>query len=285
MRKVKWTTTRWRLPGRLRMERFAELLAKKENAEILGSDFLLALERRRETLESRAYKALAIQAPLFLMLTFALLNLDVKVSILGLSTDSAKSLREVLLIISTAFAVGFSSNGRQLQNINEMLKAAARKFAGSNNDLREFLEVRYGLGELSYLSTFHDDLTIGRAQWFIVAIMAFGAALLVGVLFAMAFAVQMLTFREIYLHPNFSTEVSILVIAIALAGDVVTTLMALLTRGIQPYQTMEDFRKLNKLGEKDQEQYNAVIKDIVAKHYSKGLLAQLFGRPKMKKLS
>src|ERR1700694_2211620 len=123
MRNVKWTTTRWRLPGRLRMERFAELLGKKEHKDILGSEFLTGLEKRRDILESRSYKAMAIQAPLFLMLTFALLNLDVRFSILGFTTDSAKSLREVLLVISAAFALGFSSNGRQLQNINEMLKA------------------------------------------------------------------------------------------------------------------------------------------------------------------
>jgi hypothetical protein len=266
------------------MERLQELMAKKENADILGSEFVSGLEKRRDLLESRSYKALAIQAPLFLMLAFALLNLDVQVSILGLSTASAKSLREVLLVVSTAFSLGLSAFGRQLQNVNEMLKAVVAKVGGSNSDLREFLQVRYGLGEFSFLSSFNDEFKVGTTQWVLISFAAFGASLLVVVLFVVAFAIQLLTFREIYLHPNYSVEVSMAVIALVLLGDVVSVLMSLLTRGYQPYQTFEDFLKLNKLAQKDPEQYSAIIREIVQRHYSKGLIRRVFGRPKMKRM-
>src|SRR6185437_13454448 len=97
-RKTKWTTTRWVWPEKIRIERYKQLHASSKYKDVFDLRYLDGLEKRRELIEGRRYKSSAIQIPLFLLLTFSLLHLDLTVSIAGFSIASARGLREILLL-------------------------------------------------------------------------------------------------------------------------------------------------------------------------------------------
>ncbi len=115
-------------------------------------------------------------------------------------------------------------------------------------------------------------------------LIALPALLFVSALVVVAIVVQFLNLREIWLHPNVSPAVSVIVIIFVLAVDLVIGVMAWLRRGPQPFQTFEDSNKLSKLEWKDRAKYDAIINDIVRRHLAKGAIRRLLTRPKMKRL-
>ncbi len=143
-RKTKWTTTRWVWPKRIRTQRYSQLHGASEYKEIFDQKFLDGLEKRRELLEGRSYKALAIQVPLFLLLAVSLIKQDVKLAIVGFSIDGVGGLREILLVISSFLALMTSGFNRELGDLKEIIKGAVEKISQGKPDAREFLNVRYG---------------------------------------------------------------------------------------------------------------------------------------------
>lgn len=276
------TTTRWRSPITLRMERFAELQAKKKYADLLGAEFMSALEKRLDLLEGRFYKGLAIQIPLFFMLAFSLLNVDVKTTLLGFSVESAKSLREIVLFISIPVALVMAAFQLEQASVKEMLKASIRRVASSDPDLTEFLEVRYGLSY--FTSKPYGSLNFGSAQLIALILLILIVYALAALMLLAVTVVQIGNLREIYLHPNFSPAISKLVIVVVIVGDVALVLMAFLTTMVQPYQSMEDATKLIKLAHSDPEKFREIISQMVKVQRSKGWIRRTFGRIKMKPL-
>ncbi len=241
----KWTTSRWRLPGRLRRERLRQLLSKSDLEEIFGNSFIEGLEKRKESLERVQWRLIAIQVPLFLFLAFSLLKLDVNLNVLGISAGVSQKLREVLLLLSTTFGVISATMNRELGFVKEMMKAFIEKQSGTDNNLKEFLEARYGLSLISPLQSFDSDLIVGKTQFVGFIIWIASGLVFVGMLILMAVAVQFLNLIEIYLNPNVSRGASFFVIAYVVLGDVIALGSWLLAYSVQPYQTYEDFRESN----------------------------------------
>ena len=146
MRRPILTTRSWQLPSRLRQDRFRELLISAEyNA--FDDNLMVAIEKRRDLIEGRQIKLIAIQAPLFLLLAFSLLNIDLNVSVAGFSAATSKALREVVLVISSVFGLGIAAFGRQIVYLNEMLKAEIERKSKGNAFALGFLELRYGVSQ------------------------------------------------------------------------------------------------------------------------------------------
>jgi hypothetical protein len=265
------------------MERFAELLAKKKYADLLGLEFISGLEKRNDLLEGRFYKALAIQTPLFFMLAFSLLNVDVKVTLLGFSIDSARSLREILLVLSIPVALATAGIQLHQSSIKELLKTSIRRVAGEDPNLKAFLEVSYGLSYFTATAP-GGDLNYGWFQLIVGLLVLVMLLMLIGVMIVAALTVQIASMREILLHPNFSPAISKLVVAFVVSGDVLLLLLGVLSTGIQPYRSMEDFKKWNKLAEREPEKAKQILEEIVREHMSKGWIRRTFGRPKMRRL-
>jgi hypothetical protein len=171
-----------------------------------------------------------------------------------------------------------------LGDIKEIMKGAVQKISRGKPDAKDFLNVRYGLGELSSVWTFDPALLIGNFQFVWAVLLVLPTLLLVGALVVAAFVVQFLNLREIWLHPNFSPAVSVVVIIFALLVDLVLGIINWLRRGPQPFQTLEDSNKLAKLEWKDKAKHDAIINDIVRRHLAKGPISRLLTRPKMKRL-
>jgi hypothetical protein len=138
MRELRKTTTRWLSPIKLRAERFAELQAKKKYTDLLGAEFIAGLEKRNDLLEGRYYKGLAIQIPLFFILALSLLKVDVKTTFLGFSIESAKSIREILLVLSVPVALFMAMIHLQQASIKEMLKTPSSALRETRQTLRIF---------------------------------------------------------------------------------------------------------------------------------------------------
>lgn len=282
--KTRWTTTRWVLPRKIRMERYGQLHGSSKFKDIFDQKFLDGLEKRRDLLESRNYKLTAIQIPLFLLLAFSLVNLDVKVSLAGFTLEGVRGLREILLIISSIVGVVSFGVARQLGDLNEVMKAATEKIAGGKADVKNFLNVRYGLEELSIPSTFDPSLLIGKLQLASIVLAAIPYVLVVIALIVTVLGVQFLTMRDIWLHPNFSPDVSIAVIVFVVATDAASLIINWLHRGLQPLQTLEDTKKLDRLEWKDKSKYDEIVKEIAMQHARRGFFSKLLFRPHVRRI-
>ena len=284
MREPKWTTTRWKLPGKLRKERLAQLLARSDLRDIFDKDFIKGVEERKYLLEGRQWKLLLIQLPLFLFLAFSLLDLKVTVTVVGISTEASKSLREILLLLSAAFGLGYSSMDREIGYLNDILKAFILKQAGKDAEVRDFLDVRYGMGEISPFKTFDENLYPGKAQLVAFFVWVAMVVVFISMLVVLVLAVQVLNLFAVYYEPNFSREASIFVIVFVLLADVATILPWLMTRSVQPYDTFEDAKKLDRLQMTDTKKWHEILRKMGEQHASKGIFRRIFGRPKMPRI-
>src|SRR6266478_6105776 len=121
-RKMRLTTTRWLWPHIVRQERYGQLHGSTKYKDIFDQKFLEGLEKRRDLLESRNYKLWGLQIPLFLLLAFSLVNLDLKVSLAGFSIEGVRGIREILLVILAILAMGSSNIQRELNDVKEVMK-------------------------------------------------------------------------------------------------------------------------------------------------------------------
>jgi hypothetical protein len=281
---TKWTTTRWVFPRKIRSERYGQLHGSTKYKDVFDQQYLDGLEKRRDILESRIYKLGALQVPLFLLLAFSLVNLDAKVSIAGFSIEGVRGLREILLVISSIIGVESSSIARQLGDLKELMKAATEKISGGQADARNFLNVRYGLEELSDISKFDQSLQIGKFQIAMLLLAGLPYLVVVLALVVIVLAVQFLTLREIWFHPNFSPGISVAVIVFVVATDIATLFLSWLHRGWQPFQTLEDKNKLDKLQWRDKAKYDEINNEIASQHMRRGFFSKLVYRPHMRRI-
>ncbi len=188
-------------------------------------------------LQSRSFKILGPQAPIFVLLVFSLLSFDVNVSMFGISASGVKGLREVLLAISATIGLAAYEINRDLGLLNEMLRGFIESKSTPNSDVREFLEVRYGVAELSSFRSFSNELKSSWYQITLAGLWVLCAVLMLVLIVSFALSVQFLILREIYVHPNFSLEVSLLVILYVLLSDLLSLIGFVRFKMIQPYRS------------------------------------------------
>jgi hypothetical protein len=190
--KMKMTTTRWVWPSQLRTQRYAELHGRSAYKDVFNAKFLDGLEKRRDLIEGRYYKALAIQIPLFLLLAFSLVKPDLKLSIVGFSIDGVRGLREILLVVSSTMNVVIWNFTKELQDINEMLSGVAQKLSRENADALAFLRTRYGLNDDSAPQVFEPSLLLGKIHLVSALLAIAPAVLFIGSLVIAGLVVQFL---------------------------------------------------------------------------------------------
>lgn len=232
---MKSSTSVWRLPAILRRERLIELMTEEDSKELFDWDFVEGLEKRKESIERLQWKLFAIIAPVFLFLAFSLLNIDVSVSVLGVSAQASKSLREILLLIAATFGTIAGVVNRDLQFVREMIGAIVEQKAQGKIEVKEFLEQRYGLSQFSPLISFSPNLKAGKVQKFMATILVFSAIAWLIMLATIVLGVQILNLIEVYYHPNVSPTAAWFVIAYAITGDVMGIANWFLGRSLQPY--------------------------------------------------
>lgn len=94
----------WADNSKARKERFSELLNTPVFKDILSEKHIDGLERRRDLLAGRSEKLVVLQMLIFVFLGLSILSAQFSISIFGISTVSARSLRELLLVISYTLA-------------------------------------------------------------------------------------------------------------------------------------------------------------------------------------
>jgi hypothetical protein len=193
------------------------------------------------------------------------------------------TIREILMVLTVPVALAMAHIQHQQANIKEMLKNSVARIAGADADLKDFLEVRYGLGYFTS-KPYRRDLSFGCPQLVGGIVFILLICTLIGLMLVAALGVQIGCIREISLHPNFSPAIAKLVIAVVIGGDIALLLFVFLTASIQPYQSLEDWNKLTKLADRDPEKVKQILEAIFKQHTSKGWIRRTFGRPKMKRL-
>ncbi len=204
-------------------------------------------------------------------------------TIFGVSIESAKTLREVLLIVSSTLGIVALIIQNQLFYLNEMLDVVAIKQSAKNKSLNEFLEIRYGTNFL-LVSDYSDDLKGGAFKVITAVIFIAAFVSLFLIIGFLGLAVHVLNLIEVYNHPNLSPGLSKLVMTYVILADVVSVTTIILTVSILPYQTWEDFNKLQKLKDKDEAAYQAVLKEVASTYVKKGRLRRIFSRPKLPRM-
>jgi hypothetical protein len=283
-RKMRLTTTHWLLPHIIREERYRQLHGSTKYKDIFDQKFLEGLEKRRDLLESRNYKLWALQTPLFLLLAFSLVNLDVKVSLAGFSIEGARSIREILLVISGILQMRTANIQLELNDVKELMKGAVEKISGGKIDVLDFLNVRFGLGGMSEPGRYDPKLRLGGFHLALAtlailpAFLYFGAAVILGI------GIEFVTMWQIWFHPNFSRAVSAAVIAFVLAKYIALLSVIWLKLGIQPLQTYEDLEKLSKMQWKDKARFDEIFGEVKQQHAKRGFFSKLLFRPHLPRI-
>lgn len=236
-------------------------------------------------LEAREWKLIAWQIPLLLLLALAVVEIDVKVSLLGFSADGVKSLREILLVLSTTLVLIFIPTSSAVLSLKEMLGAVVDHQAKGNDDLQDFLEVRYGLSDVFSIRSFASELE--ASTWFqtSLAIILLVSIVMMGLmLLSTAFGLHILNLIEVYKHPNFSFLASLMVIIYVVLGDVFVLGWWLISQGYQPYKTHEDAQKLHSLLKTDRKAAEKILREVAVKYHARGFIRRFLTRPKLPKL-
>jgi hypothetical protein len=284
MRKPKWTTLRWRSPPSLRKERFQQLLAKRDLNNVFGERFIDQLEHRRDLLENKRWRLTVWQIPIFLFLAFSLLNMDTSIILFGISVKSLSHIREVLLIISSSLAIWAWTIDTPIRFIQEMMGACINKLSNNDDDLRDFLKIRYGLAGWS-LKVFDKNLK-PTLMYGIIAIMMLLAIVIIAIMIvAILLSIQIASLYEINNYPNFSHGVSIFVISYVGLVDFFVLSAAILTTVKIPYSTYEDLNMLVRLKKRNPDAHQKIINDMVNEYLKRKRIVRMFTRPKLRRIN
>ena len=173
----------------------------------------------------------------------------------------------------------------EMANLKEVLESAVNHYSNDRPALTELLRIRYGLTDTSLAFAYDTDLMLSLPQKLLGALITLCVGFIIVFLASIVIGVQVLTLRAIYLEPNYSQFVSLLVIFFALAVDLYLVGISILSRSIQPFATLADFKRLNEIKKTDRKQYDDILKDIAKHHFEKSLLIRLFTRPRMKRVT
>jgi len=284
MRKPTWSTTRWRLPRSVREENYSKVFAKQEFKETFDTKFADGLEKRHDVLEGRKFKIVAIQIPIFILLLLSVLDLDFPITILGVTPHSSKNIRELLISVYATIGLYMTNLDIETNELKEVLRAYIQQRFRTDPTAELILRKRYGLGTRG-VHTPSDDLFIGRLQLIFGTLGAFATILVVAVLFIFAVVLEVYVLIDIYNSPSFSPLVSKMTIVYVVACNIAAIVYWLFNHSLQPFQSFADFERLGKLQVSNPEEYDRIIRDIVAEHYKKGLFRRLLTRPKMKRIT
>jgi hypothetical protein len=246
--------------------------------------FLEGLEKRRDLLESRTYKLWGLQTPLFLLLAFSLINLDVKLSLAGFSIEGVRGIREIILVILGLLAMASSNLQRELNDVKEVMRGAVAKMSGDKIEVLDLLKVRFGLGELTGPGGYDPKLLSGGFHLALGILAILLALFFVGAAVVLALGIELATMWQIWLHPNFSRAVSGAVIAFVLAKYIVLLIVIWLKLGFQPFQTYEDIEKLSKIQWKDRARFDEIIGEIRQQQEKRGFFSKLLFRPRLPRI-
>jgi len=281
VRKPKLHTISWTKISTLRKQKFDALLSK--HGEIFDEKFIEMVQKRRERLLNLTLKLTAIQVPILAFLTFALIPVDASVSVLGISPATNRNLREILIVFSAItglLAVGLSVNR---QTLSDIVQAYVDKRSKSDNEANEYLSIGHGLSFASLPNSDYGLLSFGRGYLMLLLLLIFLVISLFIITVGAALALHVLILRDIYYYPSYSHAVSLLVISLVIACDLLGLIWTLLATGFWPMQNLERLHALSRIEEKTPQRAKEIYKEMAMRYYKKPWLLRLITRPRLPK--
>jgi hypothetical protein len=127
-------------------ERFRAALNKTEvRKEIFNEKFIDGLEKRHDALAERQRKAMLVTGSAFLLLSIALLAVNVPVSLFGVSASNAGNLRELLLVLLASIPLFTLFGSIEQTRIADAMNAWISRASRGDKDVERVLLLRYGL--------------------------------------------------------------------------------------------------------------------------------------------
>lgn len=236
----------WRTLGSIRRGRLKAIFAAEDYKGIFDEKFFENVMARLSVLEDRDLKIAALIVTTWAVLAISLLPVHVQINLFGFTSDSLSGLREIILILYSSLGLYLSTVRQQASYLKEMLRAhdenvTPAKGPGSD-DARNVLLLAHGISHAwspppseAGLSPMFWTLGINLLRDFFVIL--FAMAILVGTV-----AVQWLIMVEIFKHPNYSQEISVLVIAFVIAVDLIMLTGWYMRKGLYPYRDQNPTR-------------------------------------------
>jgi hypothetical protein len=200
--------------GRIQQrQKFAEMLDdEKLRRDVFNEKYFEGLERRMDQLKGFHSKIQLIQWTGILLLALAVLSVHIPISLFGLSTGDAHSVREILLLILATVPLAALSPSLQEANVTEQLEVYADKISEGNAAVRRAVRARYGLSNEMPRMFAEGGPPIGFRQ---LPTLLSGGIGIIG-FFLMTFVVftsiEIAAMIDIVRNPTISTRVSWLVI-------------------------------------------------------------------------
>lgn len=269
------------------------LLCQEQFYETIGSlpagkspfddKFFAFVRKQHAALGKLLSKLIIVQIPIFTFLVLGLIPIHVQFSILGVSPDANKNLREVLVVISAILGLITAAINLNRNVLDDLTKAHLRRQSKGKKDVAELLEIAYGFNVVGLPNPGFRRLLFGGSYTLFLLSILIVILLLVAAIIVAAGTIHFLILRDIYQQPSFSTLVSICVIGFVLICDLLVLALGILGSGMVPMQDFENLRKLTDLQELYPERAKKMYQAIIERHYRKPFFWRIMSRPKIPK--
>jgi hypothetical protein len=261
---------------------FYNQLVKTSNANIFSEKFIEVVQRRRDTIDSRNFKLLGFQIPIFALLMMALIPIQAKVSVAGITPEASRNLREVLVVVSALLGLAVTFSNIHENILKDMVKAYIQKISKRNSAVSEFLEVGYDVSSVVFPDRYlGDHVQLGWGVTVFFGAWISGLCILLAAVLLGAFCIHVAILRDIYVDPSFSAAVSASVIGFVLLCDFVGLSGSIFASGLVAVRSYENMMKLSKWYEKKPDEANKVYREIARTYSRRPFIGRILSRPSM----
>jgi hypothetical protein len=283
VRTLRAYTRAWRSIGNLRQEVFYDLLSKEDTGTLFDDKFIEGVLKRRDHLANMALKLTSFQIPIFALLLFALIPIEAQVSVLGITPTAGRNLREVLVVASAILGIIATLLTLNRSSLAEIVKAYTQKKSKGQDDVRQFLNIGYGIDLFILPKTTNNNQAIGWGFGTFLILWIAAIVFLFCVATTAAIYVHFLILKNIYVDPSYSRSVSLGVIAFVLGCDFVSICNVILNSGMIPLRDYSNVMKLSDLSAREPKKAEEIHRQIARRHRAKPWLLRLLTRPKIPK--
>jgi hypothetical protein len=227
----------WRKRANERRQKILDLVENPQYRNILNNEFFEALAERQKWYSSRSQKVQALQATVALLLLFALLVPDARLSFIGIAIE-AKSLREALLLISAAVqSTGYFYYSDELYN-REFIEARIRSVGKTDDELKRALRLRFWLTAGPYIPRV-DIKAMTGSNMLIYLLSGISFLLWILLSFLGLVGIHFAAVVSILRHPNISLTVSVLIALYVIVVDVMMYGFQFMSQSTLPFDEGE----------------------------------------------
>ncbi|MBR0855473.1 hypothetical protein [Bradyrhizobium liaoningense] len=261
---------------KINSERFKEAL-RAGSKDALADKIFEAADRRRGEIGKLQQTIFFLQLPVFIYLVLLVSGTDVNLNMFGIT--ATKNLREALIVVSAGLGLWSAWLTHQAEVLESLLRARHERMSKGNANTLELLNVAFGIEKFTLPRPSDPFVNYGKLHLAAAVVFVFAIVTLLLLIFFTIATVHYMTLLDIYRHPNFGPTFTWIVMGFVVLADTVTASWLALQSGVVPFKNSDRLMRLNHLYDTAPARAQALVQQMVQRHYKKGWLRRTFTRP------